>query len=276
MSRYPEPHGIAFTAASMDMGITADSYNAFPAALTTTMGSLDQSLYGTDNSVPSYVLHSRTSPSSGYPDDGDMRLSSSGLSTASAPSAPSSVVGSPQSHTGHLGVPEWASMQPSIVGDYMTTGSDYPTFSSGSIDDLSTFDFTHPKSFVGEFYLFPYFSSFSWFSFRFLSGPVLRHSEAALIVCASASLFCFKHLIPETPSPKGSRLGVTRCFRCVSQKILRSFYQQVCCMRKLWHRAGSKESSASAQRGNASTGSFFSVQRTSPSDPACLATSAGH
>lgn len=137
LSRYPEPsQGVAF-------------YNTYSGVLATTMAGLEQTLYGTENGVPSYTLNNRTSPSI-YPDDGDMRLSSSGLSTASAPSAPSSVVGSPQSHTGgHMGLPEWATMQPTIVGDYMT-GGEYPTFSSGNVDDLSTFDFTHPKTFVGE------------------------------------------------------------------------------------------------------------------------------
>lgn len=163
MSRYPDPsHGVAFTSASMDMSIAADAYSAYAGSLATTMGSLEQTMYGVDNGVPGYVLNNRTSPSI-YPDDGDMRLSSSGLSTASAPSAPSSVVGSPQSHTGHMGVPEWASMQPGIVSDYMT-GGDYPSFSTTSMDELSTFDFTHPKSFVGEF--------FSPFSLSLFSLPL--------------------------------------------------------------------------------------------------------
>ncbi|PMB67982.1 hypothetical protein BM221_006158 [Beauveria bassiana] len=147
MARYHDAsHSVNFTSAPMDMSIAAEAYSAYAGSLATTMGSLEQTMYGTDSGVPNYVLNNRTSPSV-YPDDGDMRLSSSGLSTASAPSAPSSVVGSPQSHTGHLGVPEWASMQPGIVGDYMT-GGEYPTFSSSNVDDLSTFDFTHAKTFV--------------------------------------------------------------------------------------------------------------------------------
>ncbi|KAJ6789739.1 hypothetical protein PWT90_05739 [Aphanocladium album] len=162
MTRYPDPsHGITFSSGSMDMSIAADAYSAYAGTLATTMGSLEQTMYGTENGVPSYVLNNRTSPSI-YPDDRDMRLSSSGLSTASAPSAPSSVVGSPQSHTGHLGVPEWASMQPGIVSDYMT-GGDYPAFPSTSMDELSTFDFTHAKSFVGE--LIPFFPLSSAFFF---------------------------------------------------------------------------------------------------------------
>ncbi|KAH8715008.1 hypothetical protein HC256_003877 [Beauveria bassiana] len=149
MARYHDAsHSVAFTSAPMDMNIAAEAYSAYAGSLATTMGSLEQTMYGTDSGVPNYVLNNRTSPSV-YPDDGDMRLSSSGLSTASAPSAPSSVVGSPQSHTGHLGVPEWASMQPGIVGDYMT-GGEYPTFSSSNVDDLSTFDFTHAKTFVAR------------------------------------------------------------------------------------------------------------------------------
>lgn len=155
MTRYSDhhSHGVAYTSASMDMGIPADTYSAYAGSLATTMGSLEQTMYSSEHGMPSYILNTRTSPST-YHDDGDMRLSSSGLSTASAPSAPSSVVGSPQSHTGHLGVPEWATMQPGIVGDYMT-GGDYPTFSSSNVDDMSTFDFTQAKTFVGEFF-FPF------------------------------------------------------------------------------------------------------------------------
>ncbi|KAM3545606.1 hypothetical protein ARSEF1564_001421 [Beauveria bassiana] len=154
MARYHDAsHSVNFTSAPMDMSIAAEAYSAYAGSLATTMGSLEQTMYGTDSGVPNYVLNNRTSPSV-YPDDGDMRLSSSGLSTASAPSAPSSVVGSPQSHTGHLGVPEWASMQPGIVGDYMT-GGEYPTFSSSNVDDLSTFDFTHAKTFVDPSLIHP-------------------------------------------------------------------------------------------------------------------------
>jgi hypothetical protein len=155
----------------MDMSLAGDAYGAFsrsssssdlyPNGAATTLGSLSPTVYA--DGAPNYIFNnssnnsnnnnSRTSPGL-YPDDGDMRLSPSGLSAASAPSAPSSVVGSPQSNAGHLGVPDWngpgMGMQPGIVNNDYMTGGEYPTFSSVGVEDIPTFDFTQPKSFVGE------------------------------------------------------------------------------------------------------------------------------
>lgn len=193
MPRYSDhSHGIAFASTGMDMNMAPDAFSAYHGSLATTMGSLDQTMYGTDHGIPNYVLHNRTSPSV-YPDDGDMRLSSSGLSTASAPSAPSSVVGSPQSHTGHLGVPEWAGMHPNIVGDYMT-GGDYPTFSNSNVDELSTYDFTHAKTFVGE-YFFPFFSPF-FRCFFTLFARLYQRSTLRVSVCSPPP---YSTLIPAVP-----------------------------------------------------------------------------
>ncbi|KAK7753110.1 hypothetical protein SLS62_004841 [Diatrype stigma] len=69
-----------------------------------------------------FVHKSRGSPTSMYHDDSEVHLS-----TASAPSAPSSTVGSPHSNPGQLGfIPEYQhtglGVSPGIVGDYMYSG----------------------------------------------------------------------------------------------------------------------------------------------------------
>mgnify|MGYP005989521367 FL=1 len=158
----------------MDLSITTDAYGAFPHSeqdvyAVVTSGNLEPSLYS--EAVPGYVLSNQTSPCL-YPEDGDMRLSSSSLST------PSSAAGSPQSNPGHLGSVDWTNsanitLQPSIVGsDYM---ADYPTFPGAGVDDFATFDFTHAKSYVGKFFL-----SFTFFPFPCL--PCLP------FLCSSPSL----------------------------------------------------------------------------------------
>ncbi|KAK3175774.1 hypothetical protein K4F52_009985 [Lecanicillium sp. MT-2017a] len=170
LARYPEPPqsiGV-YNSTSLDMSIAGDAYGAFsrtssagelyPNAAATTLGSLSPTIYA--DGAPNYIFNNNSSSSSSnnrtspglYPDDGDMRLSSSGLSSASAPSATSSVVGSPQSHAGPLGVPDWNNqglgMQPGIVNNDYMAGSEYPAFSGVGVEDIPTFEFTHAKSFV--------------------------------------------------------------------------------------------------------------------------------
>lgn len=153
----------------MDMAIPADAFTTFGSRSnsqpdiyahyhhtpsSSTMG-YEPSLYAPD-ATPNYVLNGQASPGM-FPDDGDMRLSSS-LSTASVPSAPSSAIGSPLSHHGQIGaIPEWSTHglgAPSIVGnDYM----DFTGFGGHAMEELAAFDFataTHPKTFVGEFSLY--------------------------------------------------------------------------------------------------------------------------
>ncbi|RDA88948.1 hypothetical protein CP532_0675 [Ophiocordyceps camponoti-leonardi (nom. inval.)] len=154
--QYPEPPRHAFASPQLGMGMCAEAAafgagsgltrgrEMYPTTATTTgpaMGGFDPaSLYG-----DAYVL-GRASPGS-YREDGDMRLPSSGLSTASAPSAPSSAMGSPQSNHGQLSAAaEWTTtpgglaVQPSIVGNDYMAGAEY--FSGAGIDDLGGFDFT--------------------------------------------------------------------------------------------------------------------------------------
>ncbi len=100
-----------------------------------------------------------------YQEDSDMRISSSSLSSASGPSAPSSAVGSPRSHHDMLpAVPEWPapqclSVSPNIVnqGDFFTPG-EY-SYSNSHLEEFTHFEFPQPKSFVGMFeFLGPFFA----------------------------------------------------------------------------------------------------------------------
>ncbi|KAK5995859.1 Transcriptional regulator CRZ1 [Cladobotryum mycophilum] len=165
-ARYPSPpHNAVFTTAPMDMGLTADAFGHFGhragsqeiySTPNTTMG-YEPSLFA--DATPNYVLNTRASPGM-YGDEHDMRLSSSSLSTASAPSAPSSAIGSPQSHHGQINsLPEWNThglgVQPSIVNnDYM----EYAAFAGHGMEELTAFDFAgavHTKSFVDPSLIHP-------------------------------------------------------------------------------------------------------------------------
>lgn len=174
-ARYPEPPQNAFTSPPMGINIAAEAafgptfprsgHEVYPPT-TAPMG-FEASLYA---ETPNYILNSRASPGS-YHDESDMRLPSSSLSTASVPSAPSSVIGSPQSNHGQLGgVPEWSAqgmaVQPSIVGNDYMTGAEYFA-GAAAMEDFGGFDFgaAQPKTFVGEFF----FSSI-------LLGPVTSAS----------------------------------------------------------------------------------------------------
>ncbi|KAI1173709.1 hypothetical protein F4777DRAFT_427218 [Nemania sp. FL0916] len=95
--------------------------------------------------VNTFLYRGKTSPGV-YADEGELRLPSSNLSTASAPS-PSSTVGSPNSNHGQLAfMPEYASagisVNPSIVGssDYFA-GTEYTAFTGPGMDEFTmTFD----------------------------------------------------------------------------------------------------------------------------------------
>lgn len=149
---YPEPPQTVFSTASpMDLSVSAEATfggNAYPAT-TTSIGFESTSLYA---EAPNYILNGHASPNT-YPEDRDARLSSSGLSSGSLPSAPSSAVGSPQSNHGQLGVPSWngqtLNVQPGIVGNDYMAGAEY--FGGPGMDDFGAFHFgAQPKSFVGE------------------------------------------------------------------------------------------------------------------------------
>lgn len=135
---YPEPPQGIFSANSMDLPISPETYATYSHS--------EQDIYGNIASVPGYVLSNQGSPGLLAVDD-----SPSGLSSTSAPS---STAGSPQSNPGTFlsAVPEWngqpSVVQPSIVGaDYM---SEYPAFTGANVDDMAAYDFTNAKPFVGE------------------------------------------------------------------------------------------------------------------------------
>lgn len=116
-------------------------------SMPTTMG-FEQSLY---TEASHYTLGNNQPSPSLYPEDGDMRMPSSSLSTASANS---SAIGSPQSNPGRSGpATEWNAqsmgVQPSIVGnDYISP--EYAGYATSGMEDSLTFDFAQAKGFVGE------------------------------------------------------------------------------------------------------------------------------
>ncbi|KAF7546212.1 hypothetical protein G7046_g9364 [Stylonectria norvegica] len=155
--RYPDNGHAVFTSgpSPMDLSIPGQGFGSFPRSghevYPTTMG-FESSLYAEAPNV-NYMLNSRASPGM-YPDEQDMRVPSSSLSSASAPSAASSTMGSPQSHHGQMGgVPEWTphglGVQPTIVGNDYMAGSEYSTFAGPGMEELA-FDFGQAKGFVGE------------------------------------------------------------------------------------------------------------------------------
>ncbi|KYK59643.1 zinc finger domain-containing protein [Drechmeria coniospora] len=175
LARFPDtPHDAlastrnpAAPMVGMDMSMTTEpapfrgslsrsghAQNAVYATPTTSL-TFEASLYA---DTSSYML-GRASPSS-YHEDGDMRLGSSSLSTASAPSAPSSAMGSPQSNHGQPGaVAEWnaqgMAVQPSIVGNDYMAGPEY--FTGSALEPLRSYDFgaAQPKTFVDPSLIHP-------------------------------------------------------------------------------------------------------------------------
>jgi hypothetical protein len=150
--RYPD-HQSVFTSGPMDLSIPADAFGAFPRSgqdmFPATVG-FEPNLYA---DAHNYLLNGRASPGM-YTDESEMRLPSSSLSSASAPSAASSAIGSPQSNHGQMGaLPEWAStglgVHPSIVGNDYIPGSEYSGFGGPGMEELA-FDFGTNKGFVGK------------------------------------------------------------------------------------------------------------------------------
>ncbi|KAF4985184.1 hypothetical protein FGRMN_11268, partial [Fusarium graminum] len=154
-SRYTDSN-VIFTSGPVDVSIPADAFgfqqqNVSQDVFASSMAFVEPGLYA---EPPNYMLNNCGSPSMYTDESSDMRLPSSSLSTASAPSTASSAIGSPQSNHGQMGtMPEWApqglGLQPAIVGnDYI--GSDFASFpGSGMVEELS-FDFSTAKTYVGR------------------------------------------------------------------------------------------------------------------------------
>ncbi|KAK1723736.1 uncharacterized protein BDZ83DRAFT_625493 [Colletotrichum acutatum] len=146
---YPEPPQGVFSTAPMEMSIPADASYMFPTSM-----AMDHQPALYDNN---FMYQGRTSP--GLYEDAEFQLPSSNLSTASAPSAASSNVGSPQSHNDQPApILDWAhpgiAVTPGIVPHdyYNTAGTEYSTYAGPGMEDFATFEFanTKPPGFVGE------------------------------------------------------------------------------------------------------------------------------
>ncbi|KAH6953214.1 hypothetical protein HG530_000121 [Fusarium avenaceum] len=158
-ARYTDSN-VIFTSGPIDVSIPADAFgfqqqNASQDMFASSMGFVEPAMYA---EAPSYMLNNCGSPSMYTDESSDMRLPSSSLSTASAPSTASSAIGSPQSHHGQMGaMPEWApqnmGLQPTIVGnDYI--GSDFASFHGSGMEELS-FDFPTAKAYVDPSLIHP-------------------------------------------------------------------------------------------------------------------------
>ncbi|KAI1496743.1 hypothetical protein F5X99DRAFT_57065 [Biscogniauxia marginata] len=142
---YPEPpNQTSYASPPMDVGLSSEGFG-FPRSahdeFPQTTGYETSPIYAAANGL---IYHDRTSPSM-YPDDGEMHIPPSNMSTASGPSAPSSTVGSPNSNHGQLAfMPEYqqSTINPSIVGtgEYFT-GTEYSAFSGPGMEEFTiTFD----------------------------------------------------------------------------------------------------------------------------------------
>ncbi|KAI1812218.1 hypothetical protein GGS20DRAFT_558863 [Poronia punctata] len=107
-----------------------------------------------------FILQGRTSPGL-YPDDGELRIPPSNLSTTSAPSAPSSTVGSPSSNHDQLTyMPDYPqsgmSVNPGIVGsgEYFA-GTEYSAFTGPGMEDFTTMAFDSKSTFVDPSLIHP-------------------------------------------------------------------------------------------------------------------------
>ena len=118
---YPEPppHS-GYASPPLDMDMSPDAFG-FPHGISEGFPSAGFDPMYTD--ATHFIHKGRTSPTNTYHDEGDVRMPpSSNLSTASAPSAPSSTVGSPHSNPGQLAfMPEYQQhtglgVSPGIVG----------------------------------------------------------------------------------------------------------------------------------------------------------------
>ncbi|KAI8952670.1 hypothetical protein F4801DRAFT_200334 [Xylaria longipes] len=148
-----------YTSPSMDMSMSPNSFafSRSPQNEFMTNPAFEHSVSHPD--VNTFMYRGRTSPGL-YQDEGELRIPSSNLSTASAPS-PSSTVGSPGSNPGQLAfIPEYQpsgiNVNPSIVGsgDYFT-GTEYSAFTGPGMEDFTTMTFDSKSTFVDPSLIHP-------------------------------------------------------------------------------------------------------------------------
>lgn len=197
-SIYPDPPQGSFSTAGMDLGLTSDVYfprlsHEFPP----TMSGFDHHLPYAAEGPTGWSYSGRMSPPI-FQEDREMGIPSN-MSTASAPSAPSSAVGSPQSTHGQPApVPEWAGPQgvalsPGIVGSHeYFTGSEYNSYAPQGMEDLAHFAFadaSKPPGFVDPSLIHheisrplmpPYDAGFQQTSSAYPNSPALTASSPHL------------------------------------------------------------------------------------------------
>ena len=147
---YPEPPSHSgYASPPLDVDVSPDAYN-FAHGIPEGFPSVGFEPVYTD--ATQFLHKGRTSPTSMYHDEAELQMPSN-LSTASAPSAPSSTVGSPHSNPGQLAfMPEYQQhtglgVSPGIVGhgDYFN-GTEY--YSGPGMEEFMHYD--SKSSFVGE------------------------------------------------------------------------------------------------------------------------------
>ncbi|KAK1717218.1 hypothetical protein BDP67DRAFT_396621 [Colletotrichum lupini] len=193
---YPEPPQGVFSTAPMEMSIPADASYLFPTSM-----AMDHQPALYDNN---FMYQGRTSP--GLYEDAEFQLPSSNLSTASAPSAASSNVGSPQSHNDQPApILDWAhpgiAVTPGIVPHdyYNTAGTEYSTYAGPGMEDFATFEFanTKPPGFVDPSLIHPDISRPMMANFQnpnqYPTSPALSPSSQSMSMVRNGSQSPFLH-----------------------------------------------------------------------------------
>ncbi|KAK1654869.1 hypothetical protein BDP81DRAFT_308770 [Colletotrichum phormii] len=193
---YPEPPQGVFSTAPMEMSIPADASYMFPTSM-----AMDHQPALYDNN---FMYQGRTSP--GLYEDAEFQLPSSNLSTASAPSAASSNVGSPQSHNDQPApILDWAhpgiAVTPGIVPHdyYNTAGTEYSTYAGPGMEDFATFEFanTKPPGFVDPSLIHPDISRPMMSNFQnpnqYPTSPALSPSPQSMSMVRNGSQSPFLH-----------------------------------------------------------------------------------
>ncbi|KAL2875503.1 hypothetical protein SGCOL_009272 [Colletotrichum sp. CLE4] len=193
---YPEPPQGVFSTAPMEMSIPADASYMFPTSM-----AMDHQPALYDNN---FMYQGRTSP--GLYEDAEFQLPSSNLSTASAPSAASSNVGSPQSHNDQPApILDWAhpgiAVTPGIVPHdyYNTAGTEYSTYAGPGVEDFATFEFanTKPPGFVDPSLIHPDISRPMMSNFQnpnqYPTSPALSPSSQSMSMVRNGSHSPFLH-----------------------------------------------------------------------------------
>ncbi|KAJ3940159.1 uncharacterized protein N0V96_010170 [Colletotrichum fioriniae] len=193
---YPEPPQGVFSTAPMEMSIPADASYMFPTSM-----AMDHQPALYDNN---FMYQGRTSP--GLYEDAEFQLPSSNLSTASAPSAASSNVGSPQSHNDQPApILDWAhpgiAVTPGIVPHdyYNTAGTEYSTYAGPGMEDFAAFEFanTKPPGFVDPSLIHPDISRPMMSNFQnpnqYPTSPALSPSSQSMSMVRTGSQSPFLH-----------------------------------------------------------------------------------